>query len=50
MVDNNPGNTDTTALESKESATQRKNQAEQELKILKPDQILCRLPTTLAQL
>ena len=38
------------ALESKESAEQRRNQRGQGLKILTPDQMLSRLPITLAQL
>ena len=37
-------------LESEESATKRRNQQGQGLKILTPDQILSRLPITLAQL
>ena len=37
-------------LESEESAAKRRNQQGQELKILTPDQMLSRLPITLAQL
>ena len=37
-------------LESKKSAAQRRNQTEQRLKILTPNQMLSRLPITLAQL
>ena len=37
-------------LESKESAAQRKNQPGQGLKILTPNQMLSRLPISLAQL
>ena len=37
-------------LESEESAAERKNQQGQGLKILTPDQMLSRLPITLAQL
>ena len=37
-------------LESEESAAKRKNQQGQGLKILTPDQMLSRLPITLAQL
>ena len=37
-------------LESKESAAERRNQQGQGLKILTPDQMLSRLPITLAQL
>ena len=37
-------------LESKESAAEKKNQPRQGLKILTPDQMLSRLPITLAQL
>ena len=37
-------------LESEESAAQRRNQQGQGLKILTPDQILSRLPISLAQL
>ena len=37
-------------LESEESAVERRNQQGQGLKILTPDQMLSRLPITLAQL
>ena len=37
-------------LEEEESATEGRNQHWQELKILTPDQMLSRLPITLAQL
>ena len=37
-------------LEDEESATERRNQQGQGLKILTPDQMLSRLPITLAQL
>ena len=37
-------------LESEESAAERRNQPGEGLKILKPDQMLGRLPITLAQL
>ena len=37
-------------LESEESAVERRNQQRQGLKILTPDQMLSRLPITLAQL
>ena len=37
-------------LESEESVAKRRNQQGQELKILTPDQMLSRLPITLAQL
>ena len=37
-------------LESEESATQRRNQQGKGLKILTPNQMLCRLPISLAQL
>ena len=37
-------------LEDKESAAERKNQQGKGLKILTPDQMLSRLPITLAQL
>ena len=39
-----------TELESEESAVERRNQQRQGLKILTPDQMLSRLPITLAQL
>ena len=37
-------------LESQESPAERRNQQEQGLKILTPDQMLSKLPITLAQL
>ena len=37
-------------LESEESAAERKNQSGKGLKILTPDQMLSRLPITLAKL
>ena len=43
-----PDTTDMPELESEESAAERKNQKGQELKILTPDQMLSRLPITLA--
>ena len=43
-------NTDMPDLESEESATQRRNQQGKGLKILTPNQMLCRLPISLAQL
>ena len=45
-----PDTTDMPELESEESAAKRKNQQGQGLKILTPDQMLSRLPITLAQL
>ena len=42
--------TDITELESEESALEGRNQQGQRLKILTPDQMLSRLPITLAQL
>ena len=42
--------TDMPELEEEESATEGRNQHWQELKILTPDQMLSRLPITLAQL
>ena len=42
--------TDMPELESEESAAERRNQPGQGLKILTPDQMLSRLPITLAQL
>ena len=42
--------TDMSELESEESAAERRNQQGQGLKILTPDQMLSRLPITLAQL
>ena len=43
-------NTDMPELESKESASERRNQQGQGLKILAPNQMLSRLPISLAQL
>ena len=48
--DEEPNTTDMTELESEESAAKRRNQPGQGLKILTPDQMLSRLPITLAQL
>ena len=45
-----PDTTDMPKLESEESAAERRNQQGQGLKILTPDQMLSRLPITLAQL
>ena len=45
-----PNTTDVSALESEESISQRNNQPGQGLKILTPNQMLSRLPITLAQL
>ena len=45
-----PDTTDMPVLESEESAAKRKNQQGQGLKMLTPDQMLSRLPITLAQL
>ena len=42
--------TDTTDMPHKESAAQRRKQEAKELKILTPNQMLSRLPTSLAQL
>ena len=44
-----PDTTDMPDLESEESAEQRRNQNGQGLKILTPNQMLSRLPITLAQ-
>ena len=49
-TDEQPDITDMPELESEESAAERKNQPGKGLKILTPDQILSRLPITLAQL
>ena len=48
--DEEPNTTDMPELESEESAAERRNQPGQGLKILTPDQMLSRLPITLAQL
>ena len=45
-----PDTTDMPELETEESAAKRRNQQGQGLKILTPDQMLSRLPITLAQL
>ena len=45
-----PDTTDMSDLESEESAAQRRNQQEKGLKILIPNQMLSRLPISLAQL
>ena len=45
-----PNTTDMPQLEIEESAAKRRNQPGQGLKILTPDQMLSRLPITLAQL
>ena len=45
-----PDTTDMPELETEESAAKRRNQQGQGLKILTPDQMLGRLPITLAQL
>ena len=45
-----PDTTDMPKLESEESAAERRNQQGQGLKILTPDQMLSRLPITLAEL
>ena len=47
--DRQPNTTDMPELESEESAAERRNQPGQGLKILTPDQMLSRLPITLAQ-
>ena len=48
--DKQPDTTDMPELESEESAVQNRKQREVGLKILSPDQMLSRLPITLAQL
>ena len=48
--DEQPDTTDLLELESKESAAQKRNQSAKGLKILRSDQMLSRLPITLAQL
>ena len=48
--DEQPDTTDMSELESEESAAERSNQSGKGLKILTPDQILSRLPISLAQL
>ena len=45
-----PNTTDMPDLESEESAAQRRNQPGRGIKIFTPDQMLSRLPITLAQL
>ena len=47
--DEQPDNPDMSELEIEESAAERRNQQGQGLKILTPDQMLNRLPITLAQ-
>ena len=49
-TDEQPDTTDMLDLESRESAEQKRNQREVGLKIPTPDQMLNRLPITLAQL
>ena len=49
-TDKQPDAIEMPELESKESAAQRKNQDVKGLKILTPNQMLSRLPITLAQL
>ena len=48
--DKRPDTTDMPELDSEESAVQNRKQREVGLKILSPDQMLSRLPITLAQL
>ena len=48
--DEQPGTTDMPESESEESAAQRRNRSAKGLEILTPDQMLSRLPITLAQL
>ena len=48
--DEQPDTTGMPELQSEESAVERRNQQRQGLKILTPDQMLSRLPITLAQL
>ena len=49
-ADEQPDTTDMPELESEESAEQRRNQQGEGLKILTPNQMLSRLPISLAQL
>ena len=49
-TDEQPDTTNMSELESEESAEERRNQQGKGLKILTPNQMLSRLPTTLAQL
>ena len=49
-TDEQPDTTDMSELKSEESVAERKNQPGKGLKILTPDQMLRRLPITLAQL
>ena len=49
-TDEQPDTIDMSDLESEESAEKRRNEEGQGLKILTPDQMLIRLPITLAQL
>ena len=48
--DEQPDTTDVPELESEKPAAKRRNQERHRLKILTPDQMLSRLPVTLAQL
>ena len=48
--DEQPDTTDMLELQTKESAAERRNKSGKGLKILIPDQMLSRLPITLAQL
>ena len=48
--DEEPDTTDMPELESEESVAEKRNQPGKGLKILTPDQMLSRLPITLAQL
>ena len=48
--DEQPDTTDMSEWESKKPAAKRRNQERHRLKILTPDQMLSRLPVTLAQL
>ena len=49
-TDEQPDTTDTPKLKSEESAGQRRNQQRKSFKNLTPNQMLSRLPTSLAQL
>ena len=48
--DEEPDTTDMPELESEESTVERRNKSRKGLKILTPDEMLSRLPVTLAQL
>ena len=50
IFDEQPDTTDMPDLESEESTAQGRNQQGQGQKILTPNQMLCRLPISLAQL